>query len=657
MKLIDNILYLEFAEMVECGVSENTLFKAKQRNSPSWSIINDPDDKRKVLIEYEKLKDDYKRKVEARFGNPYEYVAKLPIRKLVKWDDKAEEFYLAYRYAENKPLPIEHVKKYALAASWLNMFKTVTEDKKALKKLLNLTIEQFYTNAIEIIIADKIDLPTSYRRLVVAKDSALKKYEESGYASLIDWRFGNKIAAKVKDELSESTLLEMIAHPNQYDDVYVNIQYNRWAKKNGYKTIDKATVGHWRRKKEADIVMEREGNAELKNRFLRQAKGFRPSAPLYLVESDDNHLDLLFLDPENPKGTPRYVAIVVSDSYNDYPLGYAYALSHELNDGRSIALVKAAYVNAMYHIRSITGQWYLPHETKTDNWAIKSLEPFYRSLGKYINTPVASKNRGYIENKFGTPHWKRCLKIGANNYVGNNMTAKFRGVNVEAVARNKKDRPLIGTEAHQQIENFFHRLRHLPQSNGISKHQQWVEAFHALPAEDKRLITDEQFLLKFGVEHNEKGRTIRITNRGVEPQINGQRFSYDLGEGSWVEYVGKPVKVIYDPFDMSRVLVTDFEKVRMIGREARLNPRALQDADTDSRTYLNSILLERQQDVEAIAQRSERRKQVLTSAGLDAESLLQEGVLVKEIRQAAERRAIAQTIDPSLDEDDIYNQM
>jgi hypothetical protein len=60
------------------------------------------------------------------------------------------------------------------------------------------------------------------------------------------------------------------------------------------------------------------------------------------------------------------------------------------------------------------------------------------------------------------------------------MTAKFRGVNMEALERNKKDRPTIGNEAIQQIENFFYRLRHLPQSNGISKHDQWLNAWNAL---------------------------------------------------------------------------------------------------------------------------------------------------------------------------------
>jgi hypothetical protein len=661
MKYVNgNILCLEEADAVESRLSIAAIRKAKQRKSPSWTFHTHPEDGRKILFEYERLKDSEKEKVKARFGNPYEYMAKTPIKNLVKWDIEAEKFYLAYRFDEDKTLSIDHVKKYTTAASWLNMFKAVTEDKKALKKLLNLTIEQFYTNAIEIIIADKIDLPKSYFRLISEKDSALKKYMRDGYASLIDWRFGNKLAAKVKDELSESTLLEMLANGNQHDDVFITMQYNKWAQAAGYKAIDKATVGVWRRKRESDLTMEREGNAELKNKFLKQAKGFRPTAPLYLIESDDNHLDLAFIDPDNSKASPRYIAIVVTDSYNDYVLGYSYALAGTLSEGQSIALIKAAYVNAMYYVRSLTGQWYLPHETKSDNWAIKSLQPFYESIGKYVKTPVGSKNRGYIENVFGSPHWKRCLKIGANNYLGNNMTAKFRGVNTDMVARHKKDRPMIGNEAHQQIETFFHNLRHLPQSNGVSKHDQWLSAFNAMPAEEKRLINDEQFLLKFGIEHNHNGEGLRITNRGVQPKImiNGQsmQFNYDL-ETYRMEDINKRVSVIYDPFDMSRVLVTDFQNFRMMARDARLNSRALKDSTTDSRTYLNSILTEKKDEVQMISNRSERRKQVLQSAGIDAETILQEGVMVKSIKQAAEQKMIAHTIDGASSEDFYFNQM
>lgn len=655
MKIINDTLFIEFAEMVDCGVSENYLRKAKSTGTKCWSFANDPDDKRKVLIEYEKLKDEYKKKIVARYGEPYERMAKQPIRDLIKWDDKAEEFYLGYKYTGTdgtpKPLPIEHVKKYTAAASFLNMLNRVNEDKKALKELLNLTIEKFYSHVLEMITIDKLDLPGSYRRLLAKR----KEYNEKGYASLIDWRFGNTIAAKVNDEKSQAVLIDMIKHPNNYDDVFVCLQYNKWANENGYKMIDAATVGNWRRKNEANIAMYREGNSALRNKFLKQAKGHRPTAPMLMLESDDNVLDLLFLDPDD--NTPhkyyhKYKAIVVTDSFNDYVLGYAFYQAGTLTKGQTIEVIKAAYLNAMYYLRSITGQWFLPHEIKTDRWALETLRPFYKGLGNYYDTPVGSKNRGYLEQFFGSTHWKRCLKIGANNYSGNNMTAKHRGVNQEQLDRNKKDYPLIGNEAIAQIENFFHRLRHLPQSNGVSKHAQWLEAFNATPVTDKRLINDEQFLLKFGIEHNNNGKGICITNRGVEPQINNVKYSYDLEtDRPLMEYVDKSVSILYDPFDMSRVLVTDFDKVRLIGRDARLNPRALHDGHVDSRKYLNATLAEKQNAVELIASRDAKRQEVRRMAGIDTEGLLQAGVMVKEIKQEAEQRWLERSVSGKDDED------
>lgn len=650
MKIVNDKLYLTYADSVAAGISksENYLSKSRSIGTKCYVIIDDPDDQRRGLIEYESLRHDHKEKVKAKFGkNPHDHVAKQPIRDMVKWDLKAEQFYLNYQYDGGKVLRKDLVEKYTGAASFLNMLIERTQDKKQLKKLLNLSIQEFYNHCCEIIEKDLIDLPTSYRRLLNSCD----EYQVNGYASLISGKLANKSAAKIDDEVSEAALIKMISHPNQYDDVLVAIQYNTWAKQEGKKTIDHATVGVWRRKNESEVAMFREGNAKLKNKFLKAAKGFRPTCPTYLIESDDNQLDLLFNDPENPKETKRYVAYVVTDSFNDYVLGYAYALMGEFRKDETIHLIKAAYVNAMYYLKFLTGSWQLPHETKTDRWGLKQLQPFYEAMGKYYPTPVGSKNRGYIEQFFGNHHWKRCLKLGANNYTGNNMTAVKRGVNMEVLALNKKNRPLIGNEANEQIENFFHRLRHLPQSNGISKHNQWMEAWNAMSVENKRSINDEQFLLKFGVEHNHNGEGLRITNKGVQPRIGGQKFNYDLANYR-IEDINKSVSVLYDPYDMSRVLVTDHKGFRMMAHDARLNPRALQDCkDTDSRTYLNAKLGDKQRAVEGIAARSDRRNLVLESAGIDAEGLLQAGVMVKEIKQAAEHRLLTQSMGEGLEED------
>jgi hypothetical protein len=48
------------------------LRKAKSTGTKCWSFINDPDDRRRVLIKYEDLKEDYKKMVKELFGNPYE---------------------------------------------------------------------------------------------------------------------------------------------------------------------------------------------------------------------------------------------------------------------------------------------------------------------------------------------------------------------------------------------------------------------------------------------------------------------------------------------------------------------------------------------------------------------------------------------------------
>jgi hypothetical protein len=58
----------------------------------------------------------------------------------------------------------------------------------------------------------------------------------------------------------------------------------------------------------------------------------RPSAPLLLIGSDDNDLDLYFQnETANKKGHTvvnyfhRFKLIVVMDAFNDYVLGYAQA--------------------------------------------------------------------------------------------------------------------------------------------------------------------------------------------------------------------------------------------------------------------------------------------------------------------------------------------
>ena len=675
MKVIESVLYMEFSEMVEVGVSQNTLFKAVQRNS--WTFIKDPSDKRRVLFEYERLKEDYKDKVKAKFGNPYEYVCREPIRQLVKWDNKAEQWFFDYKYGENNEhtLKPETQKKYTIACNWLNMLVEVNADKKLLKKTLKLTMDEFYDHVIAMLKLEQVDLPMSYRRLL----AKVSDFKDRGYRCMIDPRFGNQNSAKVNDENSEALLMKMIEDPLQWDDVFIAELYNKWvaqqnemAGKRVYKPITSATVGVHRRKKEAEISMGRNGSLTkmgFNEKWLPEVKGERPSKPLLFVESDDNHLDLYFMSVDANGKYPyyqnRYVSVVVTDSYNDLVLGYAYTMGEVTHE-----LVRAAYLNAMYYIKSLTGAWYMPHEVKTDKFALKELRPFYESMGNYVDAALGNKHRGYIEQFFGSAHWKRCLKMGANNYSGNNITAKNRGVNTEWLKANEKNYPMIGNEAEGQIEAFFTRLRTFAMAGEKSKEQAWLEAWHEVAEADKKQISEQLFLYKFGIPHVPKnGSKNRISNRGMEAQINGVEYSYDLETEDLQRYIGKEVTIYYDPYDMSRVLLTDNDKVRIIARDARLHSRALGDAKEGSRAFLNVSLERKREMSKKMGDKSAEREAILNRKGVHLQDLILDISTPKELKMEAERRYLSSefsvqrsefTIDESRDFDlnrDVYGQM
>lgn len=658
MQLHEGLLYIEFADFIAAGWKEDTIKKANLRNGANWQMIANPKDKRKPLVQFDTLIDEHKNKLQLRFGNVYEYVVKQPIKSLLKVDAQAQTFFTGYRFGENNKsaLAPKKVKQYIRAAQWLTMLNEAASNKKIIKKELGINIPTLYKHVGELMEIEKKngsikeyegneqlagDFGTSYDRIIRKQ----KAFKEEGYSLLIDKMYGNQLASKVSDELAEAKLLSLLNDNQQQDDVMVCMLYNMWAHASGYKTITPATVGARKRSNEFYLTTGREGNSAFNEKFIRQVKGMRPSTPLMFVEHDDNNLDFLFQDKEG-YAFNRYVSVVVTDSYCDLVLGKSYIQSSSPIQEQ----VYHAYLDAMYYIRSLTGGWYMPFEIKSDKGAGSTLIPFYKKMGNYIPAGHGNKHRGYIEQFFGSPHWKRSQKlVSEGNWNGNNMTAKYRGVNEDELRLNAKNRPMIGEEAETQIETFFHALRHMPaftreNMNAPSKEAQWLEAWNKLTIEQKQPITDEQFLLIFGIKHQPQGRTITITNRGIEPQICNTKYSYDLPE-QWMysDLIGEDVSVYFDPFDMSRVLVTNEKDIRFIATTAQLSPRALEDTYTGSRTYLNAVLTNKKEQVNKVTKKVQKLKE-LVPANYEAQALLQGGMLVKGIKNQAEQKAIEQSL-------------
>ncbi|MBX6361957.1 MAG: Mu transposase C-terminal domain-containing protein, partial [Acidobacterium ailaaui] len=247
------------------------------------------------------------------------------------------------------------------------------------------------------------------------------------------------------------------------------------------------------------------------------------------------------------------------------------------------------------------------------------------------------KKRGYIEQFFGSAHWKRCLKAGANNYTGNNITARTRGVNMEVLASNKQAYPTVAA-GMQQIEDFFARLRQLPDSSGISKQQQWLDAWQNMPDVKKRRITDEQYLLLFGIEKKEK---VRISNVGIRTQINGEEYYYAVPHDDFLQAVGSEVTLKYDPADLSRVLVIG-KGIRFVAPQAKRVAKAVVDYQAGERAYLNALLQEKRKQVDYVNTLAMKRQRILAESGIEPDALLNSGLLVKEIKQDAETHYLNQ---------------
>lgn len=652
----ENLIFLTITECTEAGISEHAIKKATYRGSKSWLIIKDPDDGRVTLVCYNKLSDDKKELIKARWGNPADVIARDPIRRLIIKNNQVLQQLLSFRYGnEAKALPIKRVKQYSRACDILEALNRIDESRNKAIKELGITVPEFYNHLRDIIIeeqkngeAEKYDgynqLYTRFPYHYVSLRDKVKEYKEKGFSCVIDKAYGNTTALKVKTDDAKDFLIQLLKNPLQYSDVLVAMLYNTKAEQEGWDNISPFAVKSWRTKYADEITPHREGKAAFNEKFIRQVKGMRPSAPLYLVEHDDNNLDLLYSSKDSDYN--RYVAIVVTDSHCDLVLGKSVILSHTPETWQ----VHHAYLDAMYYIRSMTGAWYMPHELKADKWRSKSLTPFYNKIAKFVPPSHGNKHRGYIEQFFGSQLWKNAQKlISTGNWSGNNISSKFRGFNPDMLEKSlkEKSRPMIGEEAETQIEQFFYLLRNMPDikktdMKAPSKQAKWLQSWEAMKPEDKVLITDEQFLLTFGLIHKPKHTdTIRITNRGVEPQICGTKYSYDLPE-AWMynKLRGADVQVIYDPYDMSRVLITNHQEIRFIAREAQLQPRALKDSYTNSRTFLNAILAEKTEQVKMVSDNHTNRKVFATN---DAQAVLQAGnILPKELKNATEQKALEQ---------------
>lgn len=588
MKLINNTIYIEFADFIAAGWKEQTVKMANHRNGPCWMMIPDPTDKRKVLVEFEPLRAKDKERLLLHFGSPYEYIAKEPLRKLVVPDVTAEVYYKDYRYDGGKVLPFEHQVKYTNAASFLNMLIRVTADKRVIKKELNLTLDQFWNQVADLIKSDAIELPTSYRRLLAKIDD----YKTNGYESLIDWRFGNKLSARIgKSEFGFSPDIELKQHAfirkaasmhQNFDAQQVADIVNVIFEKKGWCAVSRSTVYNLMRKNEHLTTAGSAGKREYNNRIAMQHIRSRPKHPLYYLTLDGWTAELLYQEGNNYNG--RLVVVVVLDAFNNYPVGWAIG-ARENTD-----LIREANRNAAMHIKELFGDHYQPRQLQSDHYGLKNLTPFYQAMA-HLHTPAAVGN---AKSKIIEPYFKYINKKYCQflpNWSGFNITSKKSNQpNVEFLDKIKKNFPTKQGVALQINDIFLHEQS--------LKQAEYCASFNECT--DHLIMNRMDRLMVYGRAHK---FTNTITGAGLQISLNGNRMVYDSFNPQFRELQHYTWQVIYDENDLSAILAISSDgKYKFVLEEKHRLPMDVHSATAEDNNYRSRIHAFNNQQVEKVMQ-------------------------------------------------------
>src|SRR5436190_10410236 len=80
---IDNVLYVFERGLKETGLSVGYYRNKKSEGNKRLVFLDHPSDTRYSLVAFETLSNDHKEKIIKRFGNPYDFISKDPILKMV----------------------------------------------------------------------------------------------------------------------------------------------------------------------------------------------------------------------------------------------------------------------------------------------------------------------------------------------------------------------------------------------------------------------------------------------------------------------------------------------------------------------------------------------------------------------------------------------
>jgi hypothetical protein len=524
-----------------------------------------------ALYVVESLPQKYRVEVYRRYPDAQEKADSKPFVESVEPDGAAMQFFAEYVLSDGRHLTADKQQEYSNNSAILNAFRLCIEranSHRIRQSKAKIKLCEFWAKAAAALprLSDAWpnSLPQNARRL----HQKFNEYQQQGYVCFISRKWQNKNAAKVADEEQERTLMAMLSHHNNLDNVMIAEYYNRVAETMGWETIAASTVGVWREKLDLVSSAGRRGVTNFRNEKTMQVTRRRPSAAFLMWSLDGWDAELLYQqtveDKQGHRTTTyhnRLTVEVVLDPCCDYPIGYAIG-THETPE-----LITAALRDAARHSQELTGQMLKAYQLQYDHYAIKAMTPLYEAISK-LQTPAKVKNAKAkpVERYFGHLNNEYCKRC--NNWSGYGITSDpKKQPNSEALNMLRHSFP-DEAGVRQQIAAIIELERK-------RKHQQFMEFYAKLTADKVLPLSRESYLYHFG---NTTGYTNALTGSGMHPTLLGVRRDYECFDLSFRKHAGEKWAIMYDPDDTQTVLAVNADgTLRYMLEQKYVQPMALAD--------------------------------------------------------------------------------
>jgi hypothetical protein len=569
MQFHNNTLAIEVSWLINEGiVSKSCYEKLSSRqnlNVVRRGCLNTP-----ALVAYESIPERFRKLIDAKIGgDPYKAVKVNQVESHIKPNQEATDLFENFRLPDGRYLKQDTRREYYANAIVLDAIHRMISDKKAKRSALGSRTTRAWEQICEAVMElDRTkyphNLPANPRRL----EDRYRKYITGGPQSLIHKNFMNKAAAKIKDEVKESFILELVADPRNLNNEQVRALYNQVAERMEWQKITAQTVANWRDKMETTAYAGRRGAVAFSNKKAMQVKRSAPTQPLYYLTIDGWDVELLYqITTTDSKGRTvttfhnRPTVVVVLDASQKYPLGFAVG-THENPE-----LIKAALRNAMRHTVELFGSMYRAHQIQSDRYAIKQMTPFYETVAEK-STPARAKN---AKAKVIEPYFSYLNKTYCQlslNWSGFGITAdRDKQPNIEFLNKYRHDFP--------DYEGVCKQVAQIIKHERAIKVADYVTRFNALEPANRLELTAAQYLLNFG---ERTGYTNMLRGTGLRPTINGITRDYDCFDISFREHASTQWHVLYDSEDLTHVLaVNEDQSLRYQLTEKYIQPMALKD--------------------------------------------------------------------------------